>query len=104
MAEQQRPDRSPRKPNRPTPPGGLRYGRGLIGWMLFILLVVMVIVMFRDIRGQYQEIAISELWGPLERDLVLKLEIDGNEGVGEFRGAGVALSYPQPVKKFRVTL
>src|SRR5213594_1734354 len=67
MAEQ-RPDRPQRKGGRPGGPGngGLRFGRGLLGWVLFIALAVMLFMLLSKQGGGYKTIPLSEFMNILE--------------------------------------
>ncbi|MDB5301175.1 MAG: hypothetical protein JWO87_2838, partial [Phycisphaerales bacterium] len=42
MAEQRPYRPSPKRPRPGLPNGGIRFGRGLLGWILFVALVLMV--------------------------------------------------------------
>ncbi len=96
MAEQ-RPDKPGRKPGRPTPNGGMRFGRGLFGWVLFIGLAVMLFLLMRQQSTTRTEIDYSVFRHKLERGEVRKLVIEGAEGHGEMVEA-------EGVKEFRVKL
>src|SRR3954470_18182822 len=67
MAEQ-RPDRPQRKGARPGGPGngGLRFGRGLFGWVLFIGLAIMLFMLLSKQGGTYKTIPLSEFMNVLE--------------------------------------
>ncbi|HSI35028.1 MAG TPA: ATP-dependent zinc metalloprotease FtsH, partial [Tepidisphaeraceae bacterium] len=84
---EQRPDRTPRKPNgRPTPPpnGGMRMGRGLFGWVLFIALAVMLFIVLQGTRKQAQDISMTELMVQAKNGNIAKLVIDENVIKGAF--------------------
>ena len=78
MSEQQRPERPPRKNGRPQPGpngaagGGMRFGRGLFGWVLFIGLAVMLFIVLQSNKKSAQDISMSEL------------EVLANNGKNEF--------------------
>src|SRR5690349_17450678 len=61
MAEQ-RPDRPQRKGARPGGPGngGLRFGRGLFGWVLFIGLAIMLFMLLSKQGGPSRTTPLSE--------------------------------------------
>ncbi|HZN65287.1 MAG TPA: ATP-dependent zinc metalloprotease FtsH, partial [Tepidisphaeraceae bacterium] len=60
MAEQ-RPDRPQRKGGRPGGPnGGLRFGRGLFGWVLFIGLAIMLFMLLSKQGSHVKPIPLSE--------------------------------------------
>src|SRR5688572_27631771 len=67
MAEQ-RPDRPQRKGGRPGAPGngGLRFGRGLFGWVLFIGLAVMLFMLLSRQGGTFKTIPFSEFMNIIE--------------------------------------
>src|SRR5690242_15787779 len=67
MAEQ-RPDRPQRKGGRPGGPGngGLKVGRGLFGWLLFIGLCVMLFMLLSKPGGSYKTIPFSEFMNVIE--------------------------------------
>ena len=89
MAEQ-RPDRTPRKNGRPTPGagpngGGLKMGRGLFGWVLFIALAVMLFfILNKNSRGNVT-VKLSELRTQLQADNVESVTIDGDTLRGRFK-------------------
>jgi len=84
---EQRPDRTPRKPNgRPTPPpnGGMRMGRGLFGWVLFIALAVMLFIVLQGTRKQAQDVSMTELEVQARNGNVAELVVDENVVKGKF--------------------
>src|SRR5436853_2521471 len=86
MAEQ-RPDRPGRKvPRQPgTPNGGMRVGRGLFGWVLFIGLAIMLVMLLNMNKNKVTRIPISEFEKALETGTqVQSVTIEGNEATGEF--------------------
>src|SRR5881227_615909 len=107
MAEQ-RPERPVRKSNRPGGPNngsGMRFGRGLFGWILFIGLAIMLIALFQMKGKTYVAISLSEFKTHLDGDKVQSLVIDGDEVTGEFRGnIPITGGPPQGVHNFRTAL
>ena len=104
MAEQ-RPDRTPRKNGRPTPGtgpngGGLKLGRGLFGWVLFIGLCVMLFVILTQKNRNSTNVDISELRTQLKAGNVVKVTIDGDTLRGTFRNP-IAVNGPNKVTEFR---
>src|SRR6476469_717392 len=90
MAEQ-RPDRPNRKPGRPGGPGGsggngsFRFRSGLFGWLLFIALAVLLVMLVQR-SGQHQaEIANSDFWRFLKTDKIQEMKVEGDEISGKFR-------------------
>src|SRR5438270_12045776 len=107
MAEQ-RPERPVRKSNRPGGPNngsGMRFGRGLFGWILFIGLAIMLIALFQMKGKTYFTISLSEFKTHLDNDKVQTLLIDGDEVTGEFRqNVSVVGGPPQVVRAFKTSL
>src|SRR3954463_11240096 len=79
MSEQQRQDRPPRKNGRPQQPGngGMRFGRGLFGWVLFIGLAVMLFIVLQSKNKNAQDISMSELEAQANAGNIAELVIDG---------------------------
>jgi cell division protease FtsH len=106
MAEQ-RPDRPPRK-NGARPPGGgnggLRFGRGLFGWVLFIALAVMLFMLLNKSGAQYVSVSLSEITSRLKTDGVKELTIDGDKWIGEFRKPEAIGDKGENVTKFQTAL
>src|SRR3954468_15021100 len=100
---EQRPDRSGKKPSRPAPPtpNGMRFGRGLFGWVLFIALMVMLFLLINSKNATSQTISISEFESRLQSDKVSKVVVTGDDISGEFRSAEDIGPTPK-VKSFRV--
>ena len=98
MAEKQ-PERTPRKtPNRPnsnpngTPnnPNGMKMGRGLVGWVAFIGMAVLLVVVLMK-KHSNNTISISELMTQLENGNIKELVLDGDSVSGEFfNGTAIA--------------
>ena len=84
MAEQ-RPDRPNRKPGRPVPNGGMRFGRGLFGWVLFVGLAIMLFLLLNKSGHGPKEINYSEFRAKLEAGEVATIVIEGNIAHGELR-------------------
>jgi cell division protease FtsH len=88
MAEQQRPDRPTRKPSRPGAPnaaskdGGMRFGRGLMGWFVFIGLALALVWLLNQRNRSYVKIDEGYLFNHL--GTVQSLVLDGDEIDGTF--------------------
>src|SRR5581483_10323506 len=87
MADQQRPTPPSKKPNRNTSAGangagGMRFGRGLMGWLLFIGLVLMMVYLLNNSRHSQVRIAESEVIHNLDK--VRSLVLDTDEMSGTF--------------------
>src|SRR5690349_8533301 len=84
---EQRPERPQRKNGRPPASnGGLRMGRGLFGWVLFIALAVMLIMLLNKGSTQFANVAFSDFWSHLNQDHVAKVILEGDKLTGEFTG------------------
>src|SRR5882672_9896460 len=91
MAEQQRPDRTPRKNSRPNGNGsgpnggGIKFGRGLFGWVLFIGLAVMLFIILQSKSRGSVPVDISEVQTQLKAGNVAEVTLDGETLRGTFR-------------------
>src|SRR3954463_9268834 len=87
MSEQQRQDRPPRKNGRPQQPGngGMRFGRGLFGWVLFIGLAVMLFIVLQTNKKSQQDITMNELDTQAHNNNVAELVIDDYTLRGKFK-------------------
>jgi cell division protease FtsH len=106
MADQ-RPERPApgRKNGRPNPAGnGMKFGRGLLGWVLFIALAVMLFVLLNQGNRNQPMIAYSEFESRLDADKVATAEIEGDKLVGEFSNAETIDGNAAQVKKFYTEL
>lgn len=87
MSEQQ-PERPSKKSNRPGQPGGMRFGRGLFGWVLFIGLAIMVVMLLKNYNNkQSTEISLSEFIGDIQQNKVASVVIEGSEATGQLKDA-----------------
>src|ERR1700722_2322122 len=104
MSEQRPPDRNPRKNGR-TPPngGGMRVGRGLLGWVLFIGLAITLFMLINRNSKNYQTIPISVFEADLSGGMVKSLVIDGDNVTGEFNVKTTVPGSSVPVTNFQVT-
>jgi len=99
---EQRPDRPQRKNGRPAPPnGGMRFGRGLLGWVLFIGLAIMLFILVKGSNTTQTLIPLSEFETALNEDKVASLTIDGDEVRGEFSDERSIADFPDKIKTFR---
>jgi cell division protease FtsH len=110
MAEQ-RPERPARKPQRPSNDkggaggaggNGMRFGKGLFGWVLFIILAIMLIFLVKNQQANKITVAYSEFFKQLRADNVQNVTIEGSEASGEF--VQEITDATGPIKKFRVKL
>jgi cell division protease FtsH len=101
MAEQ-RPDRQSRKPARPSPgPGGMKFGRGVFGWVLFIGLAIMLFVLLRQQQGNVSDISWSDLKEKLAAGQVRSVTIESDQLLGELNNSapGVPAKFRTPVQQ-----
>ena len=87
---EQRQDRTPRKNGRPPQPGnggggGMRFGRGLFGWVLFIGLAVMLFFVLNSKQKSQQDISMNELEIQAGNKNVAEMSIDGETIKGTLR-------------------
>ncbi|HEX3358658.1 MAG TPA: ATP-dependent metallopeptidase FtsH/Yme1/Tma family protein, partial [Tepidisphaeraceae bacterium] len=84
MAEQ-RPDRQPRKTVRPpSGPGGMKFGRGIFGWVLFIGLAIMLFVLLKNQQVGTMDMSWSDLKEKLANSSIKSLKIESDQISGEF--------------------
>ncbi|MDB5174547.1 MAG: ftsH, partial [Phycisphaerales bacterium] len=94
MAEQ-RPDRpSPKRPRPGLPNGGIRFGRGLLGWILFVALVLMVFAFVQSTKREYTAIPFSEFLAKMRTASVQSLIIEGDNIKGKFNSETVVSGLP----------
>src|SRR2546421_7077804 len=100
MAEQ-RPDRTPRKNGKPNPNGGpggggMKVGRGLFGWVLFVGLAVVLFSILVKSGRSATSIDISELKRQFADSNVQTVTLDGDTIKGTFTRP-ITLAGPQKV-------
>ena len=104
MAEQ-RPERPNRKPARPgQTPGGLRFGRGLFGWVLFIALAVMLIYLVTNKNRNSAQISMNEFRDQLTEGKISKVIVDGDDITGTFAVAQAVPNQPNGVTNFHTSV
>jgi cell division protease FtsH len=85
MADQ-RPERPNRKPGRPGPGNGsFRFRSGLVGWLLFIALAVLLVMLVQNRTQARTVIDTSEFIARFDEDKVAELRVEGDEIIGKFR-------------------
>ena len=102
---EQRPERPPRKNGNRTPsgPGGLKLGRGLFGWVVFIGLAVMLFVLLQTPSRNVPKIAYSEFESRLDQNKVQKISFESSDKInGEFNNQETIEG--GQVKRFYTTL
>lgn len=104
MAEQ-RPERPIKKPNRPgQPAGGMRFGRGVFGWVLCIGLAIMLISLLTLKNKTYSPVALSEFQAKLVGDKVRSVTVDGDDLTGTFNTPQSIVGADGPVTNFRTSV
>src|SRR3954447_882000 len=84
MAEQ-RPDRQQRKPVRPpSGPGGMKFGRGVFGWVLFIGLAIMLFVLLKTQQQNAAGVGGSDFRTQFESGNVRTVTIEADQLIGDF--------------------
>src|SRR5215204_6502636 len=81
---------------------GLRFGRGLFGWVLFIALAVMLFTLLNKRQSQYAEISLGDFNRLLKDDRVSWVDIGKDNVYGEFKRPEQIRD--NKVVKFRVPL
>src|SRR4051794_39322442 len=77
MAEPQRPDRPTRKPGRPgTGNGAFRFRNGLLGWLLFIGLAVMLVILVSKTKTTQTAISVDVFYKMLDQDKVHSITVE----------------------------
>jgi cell division protease FtsH len=85
---EQRPDRPQRKNARGNPNnGGMRFSRGLFGWVLCIGLAAMMFMLLQNNRQRYVDIPISQFQADLKAQKLAKIRIEGDDISGEYAPA-----------------
>ena len=100
------PDRTPRKNGRPTPGagpngGGLKLGRGLFGWILFIALAVMLFFILNKGSHNSANVDISELQHQFEIKNISTITLDGDTLKGSFNTPIALSGQASTVSNFR---
>src|SRR4051794_19971034 len=103
MAEQ-RPERPNRKPGRPgAGNGAFRFRNGLLGWLLFIGLAVMLVMLVQNSKKGVTTIPANEFFRTLNADRVASITVEEPEVTGKFVDPGEAIpGIPGKVTNFKV--
>src|SRR4051812_38056503 len=102
---EQRPDRPNGKRSRPgLTNGGMKFGRGLMGWLLFVALAALLFVWLKQSNSGTTTIPLSAMWQQVETTPpnIEKIVIDGDEVTGVFKNA--VMVETRSVKNFRTAL
>jgi cell division protease FtsH len=102
-------DQRPEKPVKKTPRpaagnGGMRFGRGVFGWILFIGLAFMLFMLVQKNQRAYTAINLDTFWAELNNGKVKELTIEGDEVQGQFSQKLPAAPTGGDVEYFRTTL
>src|SRR6185312_9798866 len=100
---EQRPDRPNSKRNRPgLTNGGMKFGRGLMGWLLFVALAALLFVWLKQSNSQTQTIPMSSFWQQVKATPpnIEKIVIDGEEVSGVLKNP-ITVGTQAGVKQFR---
>ena len=105
MAEPSRPERpnSPnrRNGNRVPKENGMRFGKGIFGWILFGTLCIVLFLMLNRNTSTAIELPISDVMRQLQAENVQHITVEGDLWKGEFKNPIAFPAQQQPVKKFR---
>ena len=82
--------------------GGMRFGRGVFGWVLFIGLAVMLFMFLQNKSRNYTTIDLSQFWTELDNGKVKELTIEADEVYGQFKSNLVVAN--GEIQYFRATL
>ena len=104
MADQQ-PEKTPRKPGR-TPAGasGMRFSRAVFGWVLFVVLVIMLLMLLQQGRKNEKEVNLSDFMAQLEAGKVRTVIVENDEIRGEFAPPGLPIDEGKSVLNYRTTI
>src|SRR4051812_5784632 len=83
----ERPDKPTRKSGRGAGGangGGMRFGRGVFGWVLFIGLAVMLFMLVNHTRSTQERIDLGTFWNELAKGGVKDLTMGGDDVYGVF--------------------
>src|SRR5881227_2338596 len=99
---EQRPDRPGPKRGPGMNNGGMKFSRGLFGWVLFIAIAALLFMLVKSKTTNYTTIPWSNFLQEVENQQVQKLVIEGPEITGGFRAATIVNG--QKVNNFRTII
>src|ERR1700692_4662602 len=85
MADQ-RPEKTPRKNGGPatTPNGGMRFSRGVFGWVLFVVLAIMLFMLLSQSKKNEKKVNLGDFTTYMKTGKVKSVTIEADELHGEF--------------------
>src|SRR3954464_648204 len=103
---EQRPERPSRKPGRPGPGNGgtFKFRNGLLGWLLFIGLAVMLVMLVQRSKGTATTIPVNEFLDNLRDNKVLTMVVEDPDISGKLdEGAKTPSAGTKTVTMYKVT-
>src|SRR3984957_12530433 len=93
----QRPERPQRKNNRNNGlnSGGMRFGRGLFGWVVFIGLLALGFMLYQSNTRRYTDIPLSQFRTELLAKEIKTLDIEGDDITGEYLKPPIVAGAPK---------
>jgi cell division protease FtsH len=100
---EQRPERPGSKRNRPAlGTGGMKFGRGLLGWLLFVAVAALLFVWLKQASPGPTNISLSDFYREVHATNIEKMTIDETDVEGKFNTERVINN--QKVSNFRVNI
>jgi ATP-dependent Zn protease len=92
----------------PAPPGPakgtIRFRKGLFGWLVFVGIAVILVILVQQSKGQRTEIPLNQFHDQLLAGQVLSLTVEGDAVIGEFRSPISPPALGVTVRYFRTSL
>ena len=100
---EQRPDRPTPKRNKPgIGNGGMKFGRGLLGWLLFVAVAALLFVWLKQANPTFATISLTDFYREVKSGNVEKMTIEEADVEGKFKTDRVIGS--QKVSNFHVNI
>ncbi|MGN6727762.1 MAG: ATP-dependent zinc metalloprotease FtsH [Tepidisphaeraceae bacterium] len=96
-------DKTPGRRPRTPANNGMRFGRGLFGWMLFLAVVVLLFLYVSTQSKGQSEVGINTFYTKLDEGEVSDVKIIGDDVTGTFNPPYKPTDGKPPVDKFKVT-
>src|SRR4051794_29355096 len=93
-------ERGPRRNGRNNPPG-MKFGRGIFGWALFIGLVIMLFVVLKREQGNAYDLPVGQFRTEVDNGNIKTVALEADEASGEF---AIPPAYVNGATKFKTTL